>query len=138
MSKNLIFKNAILCDFATPGHAGKSILVNVYSGRIVVASFPSLIRLGLYVELFLEETDSVGLNLKMKLGDSVILDANIKTNPRASFDDPTVIAMQQVDCFIKNEDVVSIVISADGYNETEVMRKKICRGGIQDSVVTTT
>ena len=60
-SKGMPFRTGMvaLCDYASKGERNKHTLVNVYSGDVIVGSFPAQLHFGFYAEIF-PEGDAAG------------------------------------------------------------------------------
>lgn len=128
MAKKISFGNAILCDYVGIGSNNKHVLVNVYSGDIIVAALPAELSLGIYVELT-QQIDAPLKNMTIELcmGGNVFLRAQGEMEPGK----PTALfVIQMFQMRVDEPGDFELFFKADGYSRTSVIRKSISVGTI--------
>lgn len=72
MNTKIDFKNVILCEYVARGEGNKHILINAYSGDIIVDIMPASIVLALYIEYISKTSDALEVNLAISLNGKLI------------------------------------------------------------------
>ena len=129
MTKELTFRNAILCEYVAPGAHNKHTLVNVYSGNIIVQKFPAALRFGLYVELSRKSDDIKVLELTIKLANKSVVKGQIAIDPKKDTKDANVV-LQSFPLDVKEATTLSVLIGAQGSRKSRVLYKTITQGQI--------
>jgi hypothetical protein len=124
MAAKLRFRNAVVCEFATPGPAGKWNLINVFPSDITVSEFPVVLPLGFY----LEHLPDQGAPTKMSL--EVIVDGQLIGRIDARRDNPqseevATIVVGQIPIHAFKDSVVEVVAAAEGYRKVTVISRRI-------------
>jgi hypothetical protein len=123
MARVLKIGNAVLCEYVAQGEGGKSVLVNVYSGDVVLAELPAHVLLALYVECLPETLDQIDLRIEMFKDEAKFAEAKmtIKIDELGS---PVVVVLRQFPVQFETPAVFSVRLSAPGYKSLTVLRKK--------------
>lgn len=126
--KNITVRNAILCEYVARGSNNKHVLVNVYSGDIIVSKLPAEINLGVYLELERAEGASVDeITFEIKLGNESILTATAQNSSESKL---SVLALHTIRVEIKSDTIFKVIVSASGYADTTAIAKQINLGKI--------
>ena len=125
MPPTIPFGNAVLCDYVGKGEANKSVLVNVYSGDVILTTMPAFLQLGFYVELLPRKNREAGTEVHLKLNGKSVFDVHMEG---AHGTDVAVCALQSFPLQIEEEGIFEIIGEAKGYETTVFLRKKIING----------
>ena len=69
MAKTLKFANVITCEHVVAGSMNKPTLIGVYSGDILIESFPAGITIGVYIEHIADPDQNGKIVLKQTISD---------------------------------------------------------------------
>ena len=122
--KKLRLGNVLLCDYVSPGHGNKHVLVNTYTADIVVTEFPVRMQFGLYAEIFLDPDQPRSLQVDILVGKKRVIEI------QAEFADdggghPALLAIPIFTAVAERETTLQIVLSCEGYRKTTAIRKTI-------------
>lgn len=132
MPGNVRVGNSLLCDYATPGLNGKNILVNVYSGDIIVNTIPNMSNFGLYAELYFDKLKFYKGTLFIRYDNNIVLHIPLNVNIQ-NINDPVVIALQQITINITGEGEISATVQFED-SELSVLRKKVRVGTLPHNI----
>lgn len=120
------FRNAILCDDIREEAGNKTSLMGVFSGDVVVPSFPASINVAFFLQYFLDESDPSEFSARMRLLDGDKELAKFAMNGVANKQNPdlTFLVQRGVATFDK-ETVLRVLVAMNDGQEEEVLRKKI-------------
>lgn len=124
MSKSLKFGNCIVCEYIAKGEKNKHILINAFSGDIIVADFPALLRIALYVEFFPPIKEQIETIFEMQLNQEIIAKLVAKTSA-TELGIPGVIEVPAMELSIGKDALFSVFAHCQGYKRTKVISKKI-------------
>ena len=132
--KALKFGNVMLCDYVAKGDSNKFVLVNTYSGDIVVQHFPAAIPFGLYCEYLPDKIGKIDIMLKIKIGSTIIAEAVVSIEV---FDiNPQVIVLSNFVSQFEDSNTIEILASSEEFKNTIVLSKKVYQGNVaQPSIV---
>jgi len=119
--------NVVLCDFVGLGANNKHVLLNVFSGDVVVPVFPANLGFGLYIEILPAKIDgALGVvHLSVLLKDTQVISGQAQTNIVAG--SPGVIVIPYFQIEVLEETTISVIISSDEYEDTMILSKKIMK-----------
>lgn len=126
---NIRVGNAVLCEYATFGSSGKHVLVNTYSGDVIVGAFPANIGFGLYIEI-LQKLDKVGMTIalgddEIAVVEAIVGDANAEMG---------VLMIPSIQMQLSEPQELLIMVKAEGYEDTIALRKKILLGYVPSPI----
>jgi hypothetical protein len=78
VEKTIHIGNAVVCEYVAAGENGKTSLINVYSGDIIVSALPSSLHLGIYIELIPETDGDIDIQMEIMLGEKMLAEAHVK------------------------------------------------------------
>jgi hypothetical protein len=129
------FRNAILCEDIRDEVGGKNSLMGVFSGDIVVPSFPAQVNVAFFLQYFADDSDGAHISAKLRLMQddlemvNFIMEADRPLGQTATFILPRGVAA------LDKAGTLRILISVNGAPEEEVLRKQILSS--VSSIVTT-
>ncbi|MGU3668201.1 hypothetical protein ACLBX9_28785 [Methylobacterium sp. A49B] len=121
--KSVRLGNVLLCDYVARGENNKFVLVNAYSGDIVVQQFPASLPFGLYCEHLPDNVGHFELTLDIKISGQLLFSANVAL--RIFELAPQVIAIPNFLANIDSPSTIEVVITAEGYKDTVALLKSI-------------
>lgn len=131
MAKSIKIGNAVLCEYVAQGNRNKFMLVNAYSGDVLVSKFPANLMFGLYMEFFLPDpTEEVKINCHVKLEKEEIFVADIalkSSEPNKA----NLIILPQMRFEVDANTTLNIELKGDGFRKTKALSKKIFEGDVQ-------
>ncbi|WP_026379030.1 hypothetical protein [Afifella pfennigii] len=131
MARALKFANAILCEYAARGDRKKHTLVNIYSGDVVVRSFPARLQFGIYAEFVPQSEETIELSLDVVLGEQRLATIEVGvTNHKAGLPTPILVSSMQVN--VEKEARLELVARRPGYRKTVVLSKRIFQGAVAE------
>ena len=68
------FGNVVLCERVMMGEHKKHILLNTYSGDVIVNDLPANLQFGLYIEIYAAKNGQDTVKMELLLNDKVLLD----------------------------------------------------------------
>jgi len=126
MPKKLKIGNAILCEYATLGANNKHVLVNVFSGDIIVQNLPADIPLCVYIEVFRRDiTATDTFKMEVRLDNKPLIMGEI-VMPGGS--QTAVILLPQFPLHIDAAATIEVVITSIGYAKTVALSKRVYQG----------
>ena len=126
MAKKFRVGNAILAEYVTKGDRNKHVLVNVYSGDVIVNAFPVDLGFGFYVEILRPTPDAMPpeFSVQLSFGNSPILRG--RASGSSPIDSPTIIFFVPHLQFTASEPgEIEITLSAPGFQKTTALKKRI-------------
>lgn len=123
----LKFGNALLCDYASPGANNKHTLVNVIAGDIYIASAPSTIMLGAYIEHIPDRAGSMVIALQFTVNNKTVVGIEAAAEKMVK-SRPGVILVPSVPVLIEAEGQLEVSARAEGYEPKTIIRKKLIIG----------
>lgn len=121
--KSLRIKNSILCEYVAQGVGNKHVLVNVYSGEIIIASLPGRLHLGFYVEIIKKGTPLGEMTIEAFVGRKRI--GYISTEIEDGPGDLHVLVIPFIPVPIEAPGKLRLVASGDNFRRTTLMEKKV-------------
>ena len=128
--KSIATGNVVLCEFVANAVNNKHVLVNTFSGDIIVNGFPARLKLGLYLEIIPDvDLDRGVIDLDLMLGKSKVLSikADILSAKKAQ---PALIILNQFQLVTDVETLFRVVLKQEGYRTTTALTKNIFQGPI--------
>lgn len=126
MSKKIRIGNAILCEYVAPGSYNKNVLVNVYSGDIIVQSLPATVMFGLYVEVHNPGEGIFAPQVQVRLGGKALFKAGMSFGLTKDAN----IVVQSFPVHIEKDSVLEIFVSMAGFQTAKAISKTITVGAI--------
>jgi hypothetical protein len=124
MAANLKVGNAIFCEYTARGEGGKFLLVNVYSGDIIVPVFPSHILAALYFEFFPGEHKDLEAKLEFYRGEMKLFEA-LTHFAETKSGEPAIVNSQQFLLPLDGPTTIRAVIAIKGFKSTQLLTKKV-------------
>lgn len=118
---NVNVGNAILCEYVGQGSNGKHVLVNVYSGDILVDELPADINFAVYLEVI---TGVEKIDVELVLGGTTFMRGSA-ISEHANENQTTVFALPLFQLNVKEPAAIEVFLSAEGYDRTLALRKSI-------------
>jgi hypothetical protein len=128
--KSIATGNVVLCEFVATGGNNKHVLVNTFSGDIIVNELPARLSFGLYLEIIPDVDLGRGvIDLDLMLGKSKVasIKADILSAKKAQ---PALIILNQFQLGTDVETLFRVVLKQEGYRTTTALTKNILRGPI--------
>ena len=121
-----------LCEYVAQGAYNKHVLVNTYSGDIIVQSLPATIIFGLYIEF--GRPNSGILNPEIE----VIISGKVHLKAAMSFgsEGKGVIVVQSFAINFEKNSVLEVFVSSAGFQKTKAISRTITVGAIPGFVPT--
>lgn len=133
--KSISTGNVVLCEFVAGGENNKHVLVNAFSGDIVVGDLPARINLGLYLEFVPDrdlENELIELTVYLDRVAIVSVPVNVRFAKKSA---PSLIVIQQFPVITEKDAVLKVVISQEGYRPTTALKKTISKGTFRRATV---
>jgi hypothetical protein len=126
-SSSIRIESVVFCDDVRKEITNKDLLIGVYSGDIVVASFPCLINAAVWIEIVGDSTGPFELKLRLTLTDKPPVPITIQgvMNQRGG----TSTALNGLQFRIEKESELGLEIQ-DGENWRSLKRRKIFQGDV--------
>ena len=128
MAKKLKVGNAILCEYVAMGANNKHILINVFSGDVIVQEMPADLRFGLYVELARPQSPHTE-----KFTFQILVNGEVKIGGEFEMVDDTtvgIVMLQQFPLRILVPSTINLVLTAEGYAKATALSKTVSLGAI--------
>lgn len=122
--KGLSFGNVILCDYAALGYGNKHILVNCYSGNIVVQAFPARLGFCLYLELLEGQRDCDSITLELCIGKDKLAEIAVVIQERDP-DEPSAVVVPTFTLSLERPCDFIVWASSLGFIRKRILSKKI-------------
>ena len=124
MAKNLKFGNIVLCEHVVRGEGGKSTLVNVYSGDIILSEAPVRMHMGVFIEYYPQKETDYDLFLEFMLDKKLFakLTAQIENNSDGNVGS---INLPLMELNILTSCMLEINAFAEGFNKKTIVQKSI-------------
>ena len=127
MPKSIRHGNVVLCEYVGQGSANKPILINVFSGDIIVSQLPANLSFGLFIEI--QRLEAKILALEVSLNRQRMVRAEMLVGYNQTGPDSTVV-IPQIPIRIEKNSVLEVRAFAEGYAPTWLLKKKITQGVI--------
>ena len=126
MAKTLKFANVITCEHVVAGSMNKPTLIGVYSGDILIESFPVGITIGVYIEHIADPDQNGKIVLTLMLGKQVIgrVLAESPMTPGAT----GIIAIPFIPIQLTENTNFKVIASCDGFKNKVIVDQKISVG----------
>jgi len=128
VEKTIHIGNAVVCEYVAAGENGKTSLINVYSGDIIVSALPSSLHLGIYIELIPETDGDIDIQIEIMLGEKMLAEAHVKITGKKN--EPASIVLAAMQILIEQDTMLKVIADGDGYEKRTVLAKKIFQGAI--------
>lgn len=127
MPKKLNIGNALLAEFVTKGNRNKHVLVNVYSGDIIVREFPADLGFGLYIELLQANPEDVPseFTMEMTFAGETIVKADGRPADGAEIKSNVTFTVSLLQFVANGPGQLEISISAKGFKKAMAISKRI-------------
>ncbi|MES0069483.1 hypothetical protein NKJ73_27330 [Mesorhizobium sp. M0074] len=127
MAKKIQFGNAVLCEYVAQGANNKHVLVNVFSGDVVVSKFPADLQFGVYIELHNAKNSlSNEGSVEIRVGGNTVVKGQITlaaVNTSAG-----VIAIPSIVVHLESDTTIEVILLATGYGRAVALSKKVYLG----------
>lgn len=119
--------NVVLCEYVGQGSGNKPILINVFSGDIIVSRIPADLQFGLFIELAPGQkieiiTIEMVLDAKMVVRAEMLVAAPSRTG--------SALIIPQVPVRVERDSVFKIRALAKDYFPTIILQKRIFQGHV--------
>lgn len=121
------YGNVVLCEYVAQGSNNKPILINVFSGDIVVATVPADLSFGLFVELSRDQAIDI-LSLDMNFDQKMVVRAEMLVGPNLTAGGALVVP--QFPVRIERDGIFEVRASAKGFTSTVILSKRIFQGKV--------
>ena len=128
MAKNLRFGNMIFCEYAGRGEGGKSTLLNIYSGDILVSTFPALLLFSFYVECYPGNDSPLKVNIVIRKNGVDFAKVEPEIMPTKE-GEPAVIMIQQISMTFDGPSLLEFKIAAPEFVVKPTFKKAIRLNG---------
>ncbi|MCC0013847.1 MAG: hypothetical protein H6881_08220 [Rhodobiaceae bacterium] len=121
-------ESIILCEDVRKEITNKEILIGVYSGNIVVKSYPTMLRLNLWVELLPDSIGERSLHLKVDTPSGnppIEIDFKMDVNDQIT---PGAVTIPKLAMNIERDGEIVISFKENDGEWAVVKRKKVMRG----------
>jgi hypothetical protein len=125
--KKVKIGNAVLCEHVAQGANNKHILINTYSGDIIVQSFPANIPLGFYIEMEMPDAAPREIDVDLVYGGKTRVIAKATVSGMGGMG---VLAIPLVPFTLERPGKFEVYISAYGVARTIAIRKNISQGNV--------
>ena len=125
--KKVKITNAILCEHVAQGANNKHILINTYSGDIVVETLPAQIMFGVYIEVELPIAGVKELELEISYGGKVQVGARAAMGANKG-GERGILAIPLIPMSLTGPGTLEIHISSVDFGRTLAIRKSITQG----------
>jgi hypothetical protein len=115
-----------LCDYVAPGAGNRSTLVNVYSGDVLIKTFPAMIAFGLYVELLELIQEKIKANIEIRYDDQTVTSLDVELPPTGEDLGTSTINLQQFPLFAQKAAILEVYLTSVGFRRTRLLHK-VCR-----------
>lgn len=114
--------NALLAEYVTQGSNNKHMIVNAYSGDVIVQKFPADLTFGVYIEI--QQPLPEHFEVELSYGGGALFRGQATAiNPEKSASSVFVIPMFQVPA--KEEGHIELTVSAPGFSKAKVISKRV-------------
>lgn len=127
MARRLKPGNVILCDHAIIGQGNKHSLIGVFSGDLLIESFPANLSFGLFVELLDTGPSLPAVTISLQLGDKAF--GRLTANFGGTLEEgaPGVVVIPLVTIGVDQPTTLEVTAKAEGYATTILLKKKILK-----------
>ena len=125
--KKLKLGNAVLCEHVVQGASNKHILINTYSGDIVVDAIPGQLMFGIYIEVELPRNDTNSILIDMAYNGTTQVSARA-VMVAGKGGDRGVVVLPLVPISIEAPGIFEVTLSSPGFARTIAVRKSITEG----------
>jgi hypothetical protein len=126
VAKTLKFKNVLTCEHVVAGAMNKPTLIGVYSGDILVESFPAGITMGVFAEHISDPQQGGLLTLTLMLGKQTI--GRMVAHAPDQQGGVGVIAIPFVPLQISENTRFKVIASCEGFKDKVIVDQKISVG----------
>ena len=127
--KKIKIGNAVLCEHVLQSQHNKHVLVNTYSGDIVVEKIPTQLTLGIYIEIELPGITTSKFELETLYAKNKIAQASGELKfPKPESRGVLVIPVFTFD--VKIDGYLEIYVSVEGFARTQAIKKHVLQGKI--------
>lgn len=126
------FGNVVLCEHVSAGELNKHILINTYSGDIVVPNMPANIFLGLYLEIYSSKIGEEHIHIEVAIDDKIFLEGDALAY-NTSVGQLSVLTLPGFIGPFQKDGVLSISVAQEDMAKTVAMKKKVFAGLIPTS-----
>jgi cephalosporin hydroxylase len=133
MAKKLKLGNAILCEYVGMGSNNKHVLLNVFSGDIIVLKFPADIMIGVYIEVHRDSPPQDKFEFEIRINGDAIIRGDVVmsgSNPLS------VVTIPQIPLHVDDDSVIEVVVMSAGYSKAVAISKKIYKGEVSGRAIT--
>lgn len=129
MSRIVKFENVLLSEYVVVGQGNKHTLINVYSGDVVVQSFPARLMFAVYAEYKSLTTSPYSLLIQVKVDKKV--HAKLRANVEPAGDGLVgILAIPGLDLTVDRDVVLEVTVTPDNERAVSLFRKRIFQGAV--------
>lgn len=132
MPKKFRIGNSILAEYVTRGDRNKHMLVNVYSGDVIVPSFPADLGFGFYIDLLRPDPEALPDQFTMEFsygGNPILRGQGSGGDPPES---PIVtFTVPHIQFVAQEPGQIELTLSAPGFQKTTALSKRVLLGEVR-------
>lgn len=122
--QKISFRNAILCEHLAEETQKKHTLCGVFSGNILVASYPSQLRLAIYLEHIPATNETYSSTLEVRVNGVQFLKGEARFNTVIA-GEPMGAALPNFILDVHEKTILEVFCAVDGAAESRVLEKRI-------------
>ncbi len=124
MARSLKFGNVVLCEFVAKGENNKFVLVNTFSGDVIVTAFPATLNFGLFAERRPNEVGNQSVSLDFLLNGKPFAELRVDAEVK-DLESPICIVLPTFQFTVKEETLFEVFAKGVGFSRTKVLSKQI-------------
>ena len=125
MPKKLKIGNALIADYVAEGLGGKYTIVNAIGGDVKVQAFPTAVSFGLLAEIIIQEGQPSAIDIDVRINGKRLLGGNGEISDAHVVGETATLSIAHFTFPLKEEAVLELYFSAEGFQRTLAMRKRI-------------
>jgi len=122
--------NVLACEYIAQGAHGKLNLVNVYTGDIVVPSFPAGFPLAFYLELYGDFSRKRDCRIAVYIGNDLVAEVGLEMHAPDAPDRVAVIPSPQIAMNFREPTSIRVEAALDGEQPITLLTKAVFAGQI--------
>jgi hypothetical protein len=129
VTSNLKLGNSVFCEYVGRGEGGKFLLINVYSGDVVIPIFPARLVGAVYFEFFPGDRKNLDVKLEIFRGEIKIFEA-MTHFVETKTSEPAIISTPQFLIQFDQPAKLRSILTIKGFRTITVMTKEVRLGPI--------
>jgi hypothetical protein len=127
MLPKIKFGNVILCENAIEAVRKKYVLVNVYSGNVIIDSYPAKLSLGLYAEHVPDGDTPLTIELELVANSELVAKISVYVEGQKK-GIVGVILIPQFDLSLLKDTTFQVFAVSNGHRKTKILEKLLFQG----------